>query len=62
MIVSTKLMLKDWLTVDKRMGTGDFWWGYLGMYLLTIIVSVIMGAVLAESTCIIRRWSELLLT
>ncbi len=46
-IVSTKLMLKDWLTVDKRMGTGDFWWGYLGMYLLTIIVSVIMGAVLA---------------
>lgn len=47
LIVSTKLMLKDWLTVDKRMGTGDFWWGYLGMYLLTIIVSVIMGAVLA---------------
>lgn len=47
LIVSTKLMIRDCLTVDKRMGSGDFWWGYLGMYLLTIFFSVIMGAVIA---------------
>lgn len=35
-IVSTKLMLRDCFSFNKRMGLADFWWGYAGMCVLTI--------------------------
>lgn len=45
LITSTKLMLRDWLTINKRMGLGDFWWGYAGLWCLTILFSVCLGAI-----------------
>ena len=47
LIVSTKLMLKDMFKVNKRLGADDFFWGYLGMYVLTIIYSIGLGVILS---------------
>ena len=46
LIVSTKLMFKDWFTTNKRMGLADFWWGYAGLWLITLFVCFILGALL----------------
>lgn len=39
LIVSTKLMLRDTFRTDKRMGRADFWWGYLGITMLTVLLT-----------------------
>lgn len=41
LVVSTKLMLKEWFTTNKRMGRADFWWGMLGMVLLSFGVVLV---------------------
>lgn len=48
LFTSTKLILKDCLKTDKRMGRADFWYGFLGSYLLFIIV-VACGSVLIDT-------------
>ena len=39
LIASTKLMLRDTFRTDKRMGRADFWWGYLGITMLTVLLT-----------------------
>lgn len=40
LIPSTKLMLRDSFKLDKRMGRADFWWGYLGVTMLTMLLTI----------------------
>ena len=42
LVTSTKLMLRDWFTYNKRMGRADFWWGMLGLFLITVVVALVV--------------------
>lgn len=42
-VPSTKLFLKDWLNVNKRMGRADFWYGLLGSFCLSFPVGISIG-------------------
>lgn len=42
---STKLYLKDWFNINKRMGRADFWWGFLGMFVVIVGFSVLLSLV-----------------
>ncbi|MFT9097611.1 DUF805 domain-containing protein [Liquorilactobacillus sp.] len=44
--VSTRLMLKDMLVLQKRMGRADFWWSIVGIFALSLIFGMILGEVL----------------
>ena len=43
LLTSTKLFLRDWLNVKKRMGRADFWFGFLGMLILSIPAGMLIS-------------------
>ena len=45
LIPSTKLYLKDWFNINKRMGRADFWWSFVGMIGLTFVFSLVLSVV-----------------
>lgn len=42
-IPGTKLFLRDWLNVNKRMGRADFWYGLIGSFCLSIPIGILIG-------------------
>ncbi|MFC6323975.1 DUF805 domain-containing protein [Companilactobacillus baiquanensis] len=40
---STRLYFQDMFVGAKRMGRADFWWGLLGMTLLTVVLMTVFG-------------------
>lgn len=42
-ISSTKLYFQDMFVGAKRMGRADFWWGLLGVTILSIVLMTIFG-------------------
>lgn len=42
-VPSTRLFLKDWINVNKRMGRADFWYGLLGTFLLSIPAGIMIS-------------------
>ncbi|KRM05504.1 MAG: zinc-ribbon domain-containing protein [Liquorilactobacillus ghanensis] len=47
LIISTKLMIHDIFTISKRMGRADYWWGFLGLNLLSVAAGIIIGTLLS---------------
>lgn len=45
-VTSTKLMLRDCMSFNKRMGLADFWWGYAGMCVLTALLAVVLSMII----------------
>lgn len=45
LVPSTRLFLKDWLNVNKRMGRADFWYGLLGMFLLSLPAGILISVI-----------------
>ena len=46
-VPSTKLFIKNWVNVNKRMGRADFWWGLLGTFLLSIPVGALISLIVS---------------
>lgn len=42
-VASTKLFLKDWVNVNKRMGRADFWYGLCGGFLLSMPAGLVIS-------------------
>lgn len=42
LVASTKLFLQDWLTINKRVGRADFWWGFIGMIIITALFAILL--------------------
>lgn len=42
-VASTKLFLKDWINVNKRMGRADFWYGLCGTFLLSMPAGLVIS-------------------
>jgi len=58
-ISSTKLYFQDLFVGAKRMSRKDFWWGYLGMTLLTGIVAGLLAFIITKMPVMDYYWSTL---
>lgn len=47
LIVSTKLMIHDLFSISKRIGRADYWWGFLGLNLMSVAAGIIIGVILS---------------
>lgn len=42
LITSTKLLIRDMFKINKRLGVNDFWWGFLGFFMICIGANILI--------------------
>lgn len=46
LITSTKLLIRDMFKINKRLGVNDFWWGFLGFFIICVASSILISELL----------------
>ncbi|MFC6181889.1 DUF805 domain-containing protein [Lactiplantibacillus daowaiensis] len=49
LFASTGLFFKDCLNIQKRLGRADYWWAWLGLTILTILLTIAYGMFFAST-------------
>lgn len=59
LIASTKLYFQDLFVGAKKMSRADFWWGYLGITILTIAIMAIFAGIIVILPISDYYWSAI---
>jgi len=57
---STKLYFQDLFVGAKRMSRKDFWWGYLGMSIVALVISGLLGLAITRMPMGDYYWSSII--